>query len=77
MKKIVNNQVVNMTAEQEAARAALLAANRAELDHYIQKRIAAYPRIEDQLDMLYKDLKNGTANWVDMIDTIKSSNPKS
>ena len=35
-----------------------------------------YPSIEDQLDMLYWDMKNGTTTWQDAITEIKSKYPK-
>lgn len=35
-----------------------------------------YLPIEDQLDLHYWDLKNGTTNWVDHIDAVKAAHPK-
>ena len=35
-----------------------------------------YPLIQDQLDQLYWDKKNGTTKWVESIDKVKSDNPK-
>jgi hypothetical protein len=35
-----------------------------------------YPSIEEQLDQLYWDKKNGTNKWVETIDKVKSDNPK-
>ena len=32
--------------------------------------------IEEQLDQLYWDKKNGTNKWVEAIDKVKSDNPK-
>jgi hypothetical protein len=32
-----------------------------------------YPPIEEQLDMLYHDMKDGTATWVNTITKIKGS----
>jgi len=43
---------------------------------YINKRILAYPTIQDQLDMQYWDKKNGTTTWVDAVAKVKSDNPK-
>jgi len=43
---------------------------------YVQARIAAYPSIGDQLDMLYWDKVNNTNNWRELIDSIKVANPK-
>jgi hypothetical protein len=35
-----------------------------------------YPSLEDQADMQYHDLKNGTNTWEAAIDAIKSKYPK-
>lgn len=43
---------------------------------YIDQRIAAYPDISDQLDMIYWDKINGTTNWFDLISDIKAKYPK-
>ena len=52
-----------------------------ENDSYKSKRKAEYPSIEDQLDMLYKDLVAGkvdsTGEWAKFIKKIKDDNPKS
>jgi len=44
---------------------------------YKKIRGATYPDIEEQLDQLYWDKKNGTNKWVEAIDKVKSDNPKS
>ena len=43
---------------------------------YIEKRLAEYPSIPDQLDMIYWDKVNGTNIWVDKISEIKNKYPK-
>lgn len=43
---------------------------------YIEQRIAAYPSIGDQLDMIYWDKINGTTDWLDLISEIKAKYPK-
>ena len=43
---------------------------------YIDQRIAAYPSISDQLDMIYWDKINGTTDWLDLISAIKAKYPK-
>ena len=43
---------------------------------WFQNRIAAYPSIGDQLDMLYHDQVNGTTVWKDTIAAAKISTPK-
>ena len=44
--------------------------------NYISQRSDAYPSIQDQLDQIYWDKKNGTTTWVDAIDKVKSDYPK-
>ena len=43
---------------------------------YTEKRVAEYPSIQDQLDMLYWDKVNGTENWFNTISEIKAKYPK-
>ncbi len=43
---------------------------------YSDLRKSEYPKIEDQLDMLYKDKVNGTNLWFDKIKEIKEKHPK-
>ena len=43
---------------------------------YQRDRVTAYAPITEQLDQLYWDKKNGTNNWVEAIDKVKSDNPK-
>ena len=40
------------------------------------QRDRQYPSIQDQLDMLYWDRKNGTKTWEESIDKVKADNPK-
>ena len=40
------------------------------------KILRKYPLIEEQLDMLYWDCKNGTKKWEESIDKVKTDNPK-
>ena len=42
----------------------------------VKKRRSEYPDLQDQLDTIYWDKKNGTQNWVAIIDKVKSDNPK-
>ena len=35
-----------------------------------------YPSIGEQLDLLYRDKKNGTKKWEEAIDKVKSDHPK-
>lgn len=43
---------------------------------YKNDRRDAYASIQDQLDMQYWDEKNGTTDWVEHIDKVKSDYPK-
>ena len=43
---------------------------------YKTARAEDYLGIEEQLDQLYWDKKNGTNKWVEAIDKVKSDNPK-
>lgn len=43
---------------------------------YRRDRAKAYPRIQDQLDMLYWDKINGTDTWQQAIDEVKTQYPK-
>jgi len=43
---------------------------------YQKDRAKEYPTWQDQMDMQYKDLLNGTTTWKDAIAKVKSDNPK-
>ena len=43
---------------------------------YYRDRKIAYPSIQDQMDMQYKDLLNGTTTWKDAVAKVKTDNPK-
>jgi hypothetical protein len=43
---------------------------------YKEQRAAAYPTIQEQLDMQYWDGVNGTTIWADTVASVKSENPK-
>ena len=43
---------------------------------YIEKRLAEYPPISDQLDMIYWDKVNSTNLWQEKIAEIKAKYPK-
>lgn len=43
---------------------------------YIRDRISQYPSIQEQLDMQFFDLVNGTTTWKDAIEKVKKDNPK-
>lgn len=48
--------------------------DRLEGDQNLKRRIA-YGPVEDQLDMMYKDMLDGGSRWVDHVSNIKSSIP--
>ncbi len=43
---------------------------------YSEKRISEYPKISEQLDMIYWDKINGTNIWSEKITEIKNKYPK-
>jgi len=43
---------------------------------YQRDRRALYPKIREQLDMLYWDKVNGTDKWKEAIAKVKADNPK-
>ena len=43
---------------------------------YTELRKREYPDLGEQLDMLYRDMTNGTTSWIDLISSIKSKYPK-
>ena len=47
-----------------------------EANQYQYDRANSYPSLQDQLDMLYWDRKNGTKTWEESIDKVKADNPK-
>ena len=64
-------EVVDWTPEQLAAHA------EAEANAWKGAREVAYPSWQDQLDMQYHDLVDGTTTWEDAIAKVKEDNPKS
>jgi len=49
-------------------------------DTYKYNRVAAYPSIGDQLDLLYKDMVAGkgdsTGEWFKVVKSVKDAHPK-
>lgn len=43
---------------------------------YQRQRAQEYPSIQDQLDMQYYDVLNGTTTWQDAINAVKTKYPK-
>ena len=63
-------EVVDWTPEELAAHA------EAEANAWKGARQSAYPSWQDQLDMQYHDLVDGTTTWEDAIAKVKEDNPK-
>ena len=64
-------------AEEEAIRAQWANEEaKSALTRYVRGRVALYPPVQDQLDMMYKDMMNGTSFWKDLITSIKNQFPK-
>ena len=68
--------IIDLTAEEIAAKEAREVEVQAEQNHYTTKRREAYPTWQDQLDMQYHDKINGTTTWKDAIAKVKTDNPK-
>ncbi len=43
---------------------------------YLRKRDRAYPKMKRMLRMIYRDLKDGTTEFVDAIDAVDAQFPK-
>ena len=43
---------------------------------YARNRAIAYPSTGDQLDMIYKDMKNSTTTHADAVEAVKTKYPK-
>jgi hypothetical protein len=76
--RIVNGVRVDLTAEEilEIERDEEANISRIEGKRIIDYRVLEYLSIGDQLDMLYKDKRDGTSDWFDHIDAIKKKYPK-
>ena len=70
-----NLSIVEPTADQIASYET--AGNAAEaLQTVLNNRATAYPSWQEQMDLQYKDLLNGTTTWKDAVAKVKSDNPK-
>ena len=77
-KKYVNGELVSLSEEEEKTRLEEAKKYKEELAKvkYARNRQYSYPHIQEQLDMIYWDKKNGTKNWEEAIDKVKADNPK-
>jgi hypothetical protein len=76
--KLVNGVEVLLTeAEIDALeKERVAAAEEAAATEYIELRLAEYPPLGEQFDMIYHDSENGTTNWFDTLAAIKAKYPK-
>lgn len=71
----LDNEVAKPTEEQIQAKLAELQ-EEYEANQYQRDRQPEYPSIQDQLDMQYWDKVNGTNNWQEAIEAVKTKHPK-
>ena len=62
------------TAELESAWSSYLAEQSS--TKYQRDRSADYPSTGDQMDMIYKDIKNSTTTHIDAVEAVKTKWPK-
>lgn len=76
--KIVNGVTIEMTPEEIEKRKAeeAIAIKEAAATEYIRNREREYPSTAEQLDMIFKDKRDSTNLWFELIDTIKKKYPK-
>ena len=70
-----NLDIAEPTAEQLASYETAGNAKEA-LQTILNTRANAYPTWQEQMDMQYKDLLNGTTTWKDAVAKVKLDNPK-
>ena len=66
----------SLPTEKELTDALAKAQSDFDAQEYARNRDAAYPIIGDQLDMIYKDNKNGTTTHADAVEAVKTKWPK-
>jgi hypothetical protein len=59
----INTEIARLQAEYDA-------------QEYARNRVLDYPSTGDQLDMMYKDNKNGTTTHADAVEAVKAKWPK-
>jgi len=59
----IDAEVIRLEAEYDA-------------QEYARKREEAYPSVGDQLDMIYKDMKNSTTTHAEAVEAVKTKFPK-
>ena len=69
---ITNEQITTKLAELQAAEDA----KQYQRDRTKLNGTNVYPDIDDQLDMLFHDKKDGTTTWEDAVQAVKDAHPK-
>ena len=69
---ITNQQILDKQAELKAE----YDTKQYQRDRTVHPSVGGYPKIEDQLDMLFHDKKDGTTTWEDAVQAIKDKYPK-
>ena len=67
-----------LTDEEKASLETLKGKCQSEWDaaEYARNRVVEYPSTGDQMDMIYKDNKNGTTTHADAVEAVKTKWPK-
>ena len=71
-----NNKVIEIDESKVNAEIKRLEAEY-DAQEYARQRALAYPSVGDQLDMLMKDMKNGTKTHQEACEAVKTKFPKS
>ncbi len=73
--QIFDDGITSPTEEEIAAEVTRLQAEY-DANQYQRDRAKAYPSLQDQADMQFHDLANGTTTWLDAIQAVKDTYPK-
>tara|TARA_B100000287_G_C20589968_1_gene763822 strand:+ start:998 stop:1384 length:387 start_codon:yes stop_codon:yes gene_type:complete len=78
--EIIDNPVKSLPTEKELTDALIKKQADFDAEAYARTRVENYPRIEEQLDLLYHDMASGkgdkTGEWFIAIKKVKDDNPK-
>lgn len=77
-RELADGTIIDVSTDEVAAIEAERAERQAILDAmaWERGRKADYLPVEEQLDMIYWDMKNGTSAFTDHRDAVKAANPK-
>lgn len=75
---MVNGELVTLSDEEEKKRLEQIKKTKDERAKikYAKDRRYQFPSVQEQLDMIYWDKKNGTKKWEEAIDKVKADYPK-